>query len=98
MPYKKAVPSRAKKKNPPPTIVGGLYIKQRFIMAKIIINTEACKGCGLCTLACPKKILAISAHSNNKGYYYVEVTDKEKCTGCSSCAITCPDVVIEVER
>lgn len=46
-------------------------------MAKIIINTEACKGCGLCTLACPKKILAISAHSNNKGYYYVEVTDKE---------------------
>ena len=97
MPYKKAVPSRAKKK-PPPTIVGGLYIKQRFIMAKIIINTEACKGCGLCTLACPKKILAISAHSNNKGYYYVEVTDKEKCTGCSSCAITCPDVVIEVER
>lgn len=97
MPYKKAVPSRAKKKTPP-TIVGGLYIKQRFIMAKIIINTEACKGCGLCTLACPKKILAISAHSNNKGYYYVEVTDKEKCTGCSSCAITCPDVVIEVER
>lgn len=54
-----------------------MYIKQRFIMAKIIINTEACKGCGLCTLACPKKILAISAHSNNKGYYYVEVTDKE---------------------
>lgn len=45
-----------------------------------------------------QKILAISAHSNNKGYYYVEVTDKEKCTGCSSCAITCPDVVIEVER
>lgn len=24
-----------------------------------------------------QKILAISAHSNNKGYYYVEVTDKE---------------------
>lgn len=67
-------------------------------MAKITINTEACKGCGLCTLACPKKILAVSAKSNDKGYYYVEVTDKEKCTGCASCAITCPDVVIEVER
>lgn len=97
MPYKKAVPSRAKKKNTADDCRRFVY-KQRFIMAKIIINTEACKGCGLCTLACPKKILAISAHSNNKGYYYVEVTDKEKCTGCSSCAITCPDVVIEVER
>lgn len=76
MPYKRRFLHEQKRKTPP-TIVGGLYIKQRFIMAKIIINTEACKGCGLCTLACPKKILAISAHSNNKGYYYVEVTDKE---------------------
>ena len=67
-------------------------------MAKITISEESCKGCGLCVLACPRKILAISEHSNRKGYYYVEVTDKEKCVGCAACAITCPDVGREVER
>ncbi|MEG1612879.1 MAG: 4Fe-4S binding protein [Clostridia bacterium] len=68
-------------------------------MAKIIISKEACKGCGLCVLACPKKILAISAsESNDKGYYIVEVQNPEKCIGCAACAITCPDCVIEVER
>jgi MinD superfamily P-loop ATPase containing an inserted ferredoxin domain len=68
-------------------------------MAKITISKNACKGCGLCTLACPKKILAISKTvSNDKGYFIVEMTDPEKCTGCAACAINCPDCVIEVER
>lgn len=68
-------------------------------MAKITISENACKGCGLCVLACPKKILAISAtNSNSKGYYVVEITDRESCVGCAACAVTCPDCVIEVER
>lgn len=68
-------------------------------MAKITIFENACKGCGLCTFACPKKILALSTvHSNDKGYFIVEVTDKDKCIGCAACAITCPDCAIEVER
>lgn len=68
-------------------------------MAKVIIDKNACKGCGLCVLACPKKILAISTiESNDKGYFVVELTEPEKCIGCASCAIMCPDCVLEVER
>lgn len=68
-------------------------------MAKIYISKNLCKGCGLCTLACPKKILAISkTESNDKGYFVVEITEPEKCIGCTACAIMCPDCVIEVEK
>ena len=28
-------------------------------MAKMTVITERCKGCGLCTAACPKKIVVI---------------------------------------
>lgn len=68
-------------------------------MGKIYISKNMCKGCGLCTFACPKKILEISkTESNDKGYFVVEITDPEKCIGCAACAIICPDCVIEVER
>lgn len=68
-------------------------------MASISIKGVLCKGCGLCTDACPQKILAISkTDSNNSGYFIVEVTNPEKCTGCAACAIMCPDVVIEVDK
>ena len=67
-------------------------------MAKISIDKESCKGCGLCILACPKKILRISDSSNNKGYFVMEITDQSACIGCASCAMMCPDCVITVER
>jgi 2-oxoglutarate ferredoxin oxidoreductase subunit delta len=45
-------------------------------VAKVTINQEACKGCGLCVTVCPKKIMALSKTViNAKGYNPVEVTD-----------------------
>lgn len=68
-------------------------------MAKITVNEELCKGCGMCVNACPKKILELSkAKINAKGYHPATMTDESKCTGCTSCAIMCPDVAITVER
>ncbi|MGI6175364.1 MAG: 4Fe-4S dicluster domain-containing protein [Christensenellales bacterium] len=68
-------------------------------MAKATIDQDACKGCGLCVLACPKKIIELSKHQiNTKGYHPAEVTDQEKCIGCAACGIMCPDSVIIVER
>ena len=41
--------------------------------AKVNINQEFCKGCGLCVNICPKKILVIGNDFNSKrllsGYY-----------------------------
>lgn len=77
-----------------------LNLKQRrYILAGITIAKEGCKGCGLCVVACPKKILRISATESNKsGYFVTEIFEPEKCIGCASCAVMCPDSVIEVER
>ena len=66
-------------------------------MGKVVINTEYCKGCELCTVACAKKLLAIGTAFNKNGYYFVECRDeKGECTGCALCAEMCPDVAIEV--
>ena len=68
-------------------------------MARITIDEQRCKGCGLCVSVCPKKILELSTGALNvKGYRSVTVTDMDACTGCCSCARMCPDCVIEVEK
>ena len=64
---------------------------------KIIINTERCKGCGLCIAVCPKGSIIVSKKSNKSGYFPAE-SSNTKCTGCALCAIICPEVVIEVFR
>lgn len=65
----------------------------------IIIDTEHCKGCGLCIESCPKKILKLAKMKvNAKGYPFAVLTDWEKCTGCTACGIVCPDACITVYR
>ncbi|EGJ49428.1 4Fe-4S dicluster domain-containing protein [Desulfocurvibacter africanus] len=67
-------------------------------MSRIAIQEERCKGCLLCTLVCPKKIIVQSERINRFGYKVAEVRegDMDKCTGCASCAMICPDYAIEV--
>lgn len=68
-------------------------------MAKITVITERCKGCGLCTAACPKGIVALQNEKcNKKGYFYAVCTYEEKCIGCAMCATMCPDCAIIVEK
>lgn len=62
------------------------------------IDSERCKGCGLCITVCPKNVLEISEHVNLKGYFPVHQAHPEKCIFCSTCCIMCPDVAITISK
>ena len=62
---------------------------------KITINTERCKGCGLCVVFCSGDCIIISGQSNKAGYFPAQVSNGD-CTGCAMCAMVCPEAIIEV--
>lgn len=68
------------------------------LLGAIEVNTERCKGCSLCVIACPKGAIAMAKQVNINGYNYVEMVNPDLCTGCTSCAIVCPDACITVYR
>jgi 2-oxoglutarate ferredoxin oxidoreductase subunit delta len=65
-------------------------------MPNIEIDELRCKGCGLCTIACPKKLVAMSDTPNSQGLSVAVFSGPGQCTGCAMCAEMCPDVAITV--
>jgi len=65
---------------------------------RIEIDRERCKGCGLCTISCPKGLIKIGSEINRQGYFYVVWEGEESCTGCALCGEICPDIAIQVWR
>jgi 2-oxoglutarate ferredoxin oxidoreductase subunit delta len=65
-------------------------------MPKIEIDEDRCKGCGLCTIACPGKLIVLSEAVNLLGYTPAKNIDQDRCNGCKLCAEMCPDVAIMV--
>lgn len=69
------------------------------IKGAIVVNTDRCKGCSLCVVACPKEVIALAQKAVNvHGYPYVEAVRPDDCIGCASCGIVCPDGCITVYR
>jgi 2-oxoglutarate ferredoxin oxidoreductase subunit delta len=63
------------------------------------IDTERCKGCGLCVEACPRKILALStAEFNKAGHHPAVLLDPDRCIYCLACARLCPDLAITISK
>jgi len=60
----------------------------------ISLDSDRCKGCGLCVEFCPESVLHLDEkHLNVKGYHPVYVSDLSHCKGCCNCAQMCPDTV-----
>ena len=75
----------------------------------VVVNTERCKGCNLCVVACPSDVLCVVAcpsdvlelhprEVNNKGYHFVYMKNPEACVGCASCGLVCPDGCLTIYR
>jgi len=73
-------------------------VKEVDVANKIVIDELRCKGCALCTIACPQKLIKMSKELNKQGFLPAVISeeDLERCTGCTLCAQMCPDVAIEV--
>lgn len=54
------------------------------------IDTEWCKGCGICVAFCPKAVLELDKKDK------ASVAVPEKCIACRLCELRCPDLAIEV--
>jgi len=66
---------------------------------KVMVNTERCKGCGLCVSVCPKKIMVMDKESiNSKGFNTAKMANQAECIDCAFCATICPDVAIEIDE
>lgn len=69
------------------------------VRGAVTVNTDRCKGCNLCVVACPTGTLALQrSEVNDRGYHFAYMANPENCTGCCSCAWVCPDACIEVYR
>ena len=67
---------------------------------RIVVDETHCKGCTLCTMVCPKDLIAMASDRlTPKGYHPAELIDPDgECTGCAICAVICPDAAISVYR
>ena len=63
-----------------------------------MIDTDGCKGCGLCVSVCPKNVLEISSDVNVKRYFPAYQARPEYCIFCAICCTMCPDVAITISE
>lgn len=50
-------------------------------------NIKDCYGCGVCAVACSRKIIDIRLNAD--GFYEPQITDATKCTDCGLCTAVC---------
>lgn len=68
------------------------------VRGAVVVDSDKCKGCGICVDACKLNVLKLAQNVNLKGYNPAYMAEPENCTGCTNCATVCPDAVITVYR
>jgi len=66
------------------------------VRGAVVIDTETCKGCDLCVVACPTDVLQLNETLNTKGFNPAYPANHDACTACTICALVCPDMCITV--
>jgi Pyruvate/2-oxoacid:ferredoxin oxidoreductase delta subunit len=56
----------------------------------VAIDQELCKGCSLCVVFCPPKVISLSDGFNAHGYHPATYSGSG-CTGCAICFYVCPE-------
>jgi NAD-dependent dihydropyrimidine dehydrogenase PreA subunit len=54
------------------------------------VSPDLCKGCSLCVVFCPPKVLSLSSQINTQGYHPATYSGSG-CTGCGLCFYACPE-------
>jgi len=60
--------------------------------AKIEINKDLCKGCGICVAFCQKKVLELDEQDK------AAAVRPEECNACTLCELRCPDMALEIKK
>ena len=55
-----------------------------------VIDPLECKACGRRLAACPKKVIAMGAELNSRGYPFAKYAGAG-CIGCLNCFYVCPE-------
>ena len=58
--------------------------------ARVEINRDLCKGCGICVAFCPKKVLDLDEQEK------AVALRPEDCNACRLCELRCPDMAVEI--
>ncbi|MDD4456477.1 MAG: ferredoxin family protein [Syntrophotalea acetylenica] len=66
------------------------------MFAYIEIDIQKCKGCGLCTIACPRDLIKLDENLDDDIFSVAVFLEGGHCYGCAFCASVCPDLAIKV--
>lgn len=72
--------------------------RMESIMIITEFNEKRCKACGLCAVACPKKIIRINKDRVEINGLGCAELISDDCIGCKACATVCPDIAISIYR
>ena len=69
---------------------GVMHERVKRDRGSINVDTNECKGCGLCIEACPPEVISLSECLNHYGYRTATYAGSG-CTGCGICFFACPE-------